>query len=532
VKPFLYDFKRAFVRKATLITLVLFIVAGVGLAYIVAQTLIIMNPGILYTGVIVSKLNLSSSKLELAVGIYDANMEPAEMRLDLSLELYGSIESAPSTYTMGGKILEASLGTYTVQGSSRITIDVPENITQYIRSLNDSYKYWITLQANNSISVRGINVGREMRGQGLMRLDNETYIACINLGADVFATVWSMNIGPVCGVLHGGEDHLYLVIASANETPVDLYYDIKPANETTPVVSLTSIDISNLTYLGTISEAMRVQVFAIPLSQDLQEREALNVQLALVTNNTVKDLIPLLYSRERYPTLSSVARSLVIGGTGISLFSQFFPIVMLYLGYVLVAKPRSQGALEFVLARPVTRIELFLTRYVAGVLVGLVAPAVFIVALSIGLIIVLGVDIGLDIATLLYLGLAASLIAFYTLCYYIAVEIKGGSYLAVSITLYMVFLIGFQIIGVLLAFMLGHTGSYEDYLKLTTTINYFNPIRLTDLVSTLIQVNLNIFPRAVLDVVKPEYIATAFTAWVAVPFTLGLARFKRKNLST
>jgi len=492
--------------------------------------LIITNPGILYTGVIVPKLNLSSSKLELAVGIYDANMEPAEMKLNMSLEIYKLVEQAQRAYTE--KILEVNLGTHTVQGSSRITIDVPENVTQYIRSLNESKEYFITLLVNNSISVRGVNVGRGSIGQGLMMLSNEAYTACINLGADETAIVRSTNIGPVCGVLHGGEDYLYLIIASANETPVDLYYDIKPANETAPVASPTSINLPSLTYLGAINEAMKVQVFAISLSQDLQEGGALNVQLALVSNNTVKNVVPLLYSRERYPTLSGVARSLVVGSTGVSLFSQFFPIVMLYLGYVLVAKPRSQGALEFILARPVTRVELFLTRYVAGVLVGLVAPALFIAALYIGLNIVLGVNIGLDIAVPLYLGLVASLIAFYTLCYYIAVELKGGGYLAVSITLYMVFLIGIQIIGVLVAFMLGHTGSYEDYLRTTTMINYFNPIRLADLVSALIQANLNILPKAVLDVVKPEYIATAFTAWVAVPFTLGLARFRRKNLAT
>jgi len=99
LKPFIYDFKRAFVRKATLITLVLFIVAGVGLAYIVAQTIIITNPGILYTGVIVPKLNLSSSELELAVGIYDANMEPAEMKLNVSLEIYKLVEQAQRAYT-------------------------------------------------------------------------------------------------------------------------------------------------------------------------------------------------------------------------------------------------------------------------------------------------------------------------------------------------------------------------------------------------------------------------------------------------
>jgi len=541
LKPFIYDFKRAFVRKATLITLVLFMVAGVGLAYIVAERMITTNPGVLYTGLIVSKLNLSSSKLELAVGIYDANMEPAEMKLDVSLEVDKLVEKAQGVYTHE-KILEINLGTYTVQGSSRITIDVPEDVTQYIRSLNESsYEYWIMLWTNASISVRGINTGGVSMGQRLSRLDNETYGICEGLGGGGFGG--SVGIDQVCSVLHDEKDRLHLILASPSETPVDLYYDIKPINESATesrpyygvyyrvsFVDPSTVNISDLGYLGTISEAMEIYVFTIPFSQELQGKP-LNVLLTLVSNNTVKGAVSIEYYYEESASPSGVARSLVIGGTGVSLFSQFFPIVMLYLGYVLVAKPRSQGALEFILARPVTRAELFLTRYVAGVLVGLVAPAVFMAALYVGLNIVLGIDIGLDIAVLIYLGLAASLIAFYTLCYYIAVELKGGGYLAVSITLYMLFLIGFQIIGVLVAFMLGHTGSPEDYLRLTAMINYFNPMGLADLVPTLIQANLNIYPKAVLDVVKPEYIAAAFTAWVAVPFTLGLARFRKKNLA-
>jgi len=536
VKPFIYDFKRAFVRKATLITLVLFIVAGVGLAYIVAERMITTNPGVLYTGIILPKLNLSSSKLELAVGIYDANMEPAKMQLGVSLEVDKLVEKAQGVYTHE-KILEINLGTYTVQGSSRITIDVPENVTQYIRSLNASYEYWIMLWTNASISVRGINTGGVSMGQRLSRLDNETYGTCEGLGGGGFGG--SVGIDRVCSVLRGEKDRLHLILASPSETPVDLYYDIKPINESAAesrpyygvsFVDPSTVNISDLRYLGAISEAMKIYVFTIPFSQELQGKP-LNVLLALVSNSTVKGAVSIEYYYEESASPSGVARKLMIGSTGIGLFSQFFPIVMLYLGYVLVAKPRSQGALEFILARPVTRTELFLTRYVAGVLVGLVAPAVFMAALYIGLNIVLGIDIGLDIAVLIYLGLAASLIAFYTLCYYIAVELKGSGYLAVSITLYMVFLIGFQIIGVLVAFMLGHTGSYEDYLRTTTMINYFNPMGLAGLVSTLIQANLNIYPKAVLDVVKPEYIATAFTAWVAVPFTLGLARFRKKNLA-
>jgi ABC-2 type transport system permease protein len=73
------------------------------------------------------------------------------------------------------------------------------------------------------------------------------------------------------------------------------------------------------------------------------------------------------------------------------IFITFFPVVVLYLVYIYVAKPRSQGALEFVLARPITRLELYITRLFAGVLVVLTATALFYAALVLAIYLHTGV---------------------------------------------------------------------------------------------------------------------------------------------
>ncbi|MEM4789731.1 MAG: hypothetical protein QXV06_08095, partial [Ignisphaera sp.] len=66
----------------------------------------------------------------------------------------------------------------------------------------------------------------------------------------------------------------------------------------------------------------------------------------------------------------------ITGSLGIGLYLSFFPIAVIYISNILVAKPRSNGALEFVLARPITRFDLYLSRYLAGVI--LIAISSFI----------------------------------------------------------------------------------------------------------------------------------------------------------
>uniref|UniRef100_UPI0040382EB7 ABC transporter permease subunit n=1 Tax=Acidianus infernus TaxID=12915 RepID=UPI0040382EB7 len=59
------------------------------------------------------------------------------------------------------------------------------------------------------------------------------------------------------------------------------------------------------------------------------------------------------------------------------LFQLFFPIVMIYLAYVLYSKLIDGGAVEFIISRPLTRADFYLTRLTSGLLTGVVTSIIF-----------------------------------------------------------------------------------------------------------------------------------------------------------
>ncbi|WP_042667377.1 ABC transporter permease [Desulfurococcus amylolyticus] len=525
MKPFIYDFKRALFRKATMVTLVLFLVAGLGLTYISAQQMITGSLNLLYNGVVLFRLDTMGRKLEVIGGVYDNELNPANIELSLSL-------STISGYSSDWKTID--LGRYQLTGETRLEIPIPGEIVETPEpGMKAALRAVITRVRVGTLDISHLN--EPLPTLFLDNVVNNTpvYGGCIFLGHKGSHISIDSHIN-VCMNIASARDRLYLIMGFPQlpVKPLQVYYNISVAE----LVSLTSsinVGIVNLTgmkYLGDISDDMRIYVFPIELG-DVSRHQFLNVSWAVVTSNgEIRG-----GSGNIIVNMGETARGVItsyIGSTGLSLFALLFPVVMLYLGYVLIAKPKSQGALEFILARPITRADLYMTRYIAGILVALTAPLLFITTLYAGVYVVMRVLLSPQDMLLFYLGIAGSLVAFYTLCYYIAVEFKGTSYLALAITLYLFFLIGLQIVGMILAFTIGHTTSIDEIIKTQYKLYYFSPFGFTNLVSALIQYNYRVLGEIVLEVVKPEYIVAAFAAWTLIPFIAGLLRFKVKNLSS
>lgn len=536
MKPFIYDFKRALFRKATIVTLVLFIVAGLGLTYISAQQMITGSLSLLYNGVVLFRLDATSQKLEVVSGVYDNELNPAT--IELSLDLLTPVPGSSSDWKTIG------LGSHQLTGETRLEIPVSGGVMETPEpGMKIVLKAVLTRVKVGTLDISGlnellpsiplVNVNNTPVYGGCMFLGSKTSLIPVMIGneRDGFSTI---NDG--CMSIASAMDRLYLIMGFPQlpVKPLQVYYNVSVAKLTSgTIITSTSIGVVNLTgmkYLGDISDDMRIYVFPIELG-DVSRYRILNISWAVVANNSEIRGV----SGNVIVSIGGTARGVItsnISSIGLSLFALLFPVVMLYLGYVLIAKPKSQGALEFILARPITRVDLYMTRYIAGILVALTAPLLFIAALYTGVYVVMRVLLSPQDLTLFYLGIAGSLVAFYTLCYYIAVEFKGTSYLALAITLYLFFLIGLQIVGMILAFAIGHTSSIDELIKTQYKLYYFSPLGFMNLVSALVQYNYGVLGETVLEVVKPEYIVVAFTAWTLIPFIAGLLRFKVKNLSS
>lgn len=230
--------------------------------------------------------------------------------------------------------------------------------------------------------------------------------------------------------------------------------------------------------------------------------------------------------------IESAAVSLITGQSGLGLFILFFPVALLYLVYVLVAKPKSIGALEFVIARPITRGDLFLTRLIASYLVVFVSTTVFMLTMNASLNYLIGVSLESVSFTTLYLGTLASFITITSLYYLMACWLRSGRYLGVSIALFLVFSLFWDLIAFIVSNLLG-----EGFMKTRLLLSYFNPLGSINFASYFVskhyytKYGMGLIEPGVDAVANPVAVYLQPIVMTVVFVTLGYLTFRRVNLT-
>jgi ABC-2 type transport system permease protein len=320
----------------------------------------------------------------------------------------------------------------------------------------------------------------------------------------------------------------------------DVYFDvyIEKLNVTEIPKTLSINDIEKyFEHVGVVHSGIGV----LELNMTLLERGLRPIQPSLYV---------LLVSRSENSTMYAITRTnisplqggvtkmivstQIVGSVGVSLFITFFPVIVLYLVYIYIAKPRAQGALEFVLARPITRFELYTTRYFAGVLVVLVATVLFYTALVLSVYFFTGVLLDLYQSILLYAGLSLALIAFYSLCYMLSAFTSGTRYIVVSVITYMVFSILWNLLVYLVVISLRGfgVGLAQELMRAQYTSYYFTPLGIYYFMQYYYTVYVT--GESVLTVesiINPLFICISTITWITIPVVLGWLVFKKTSLS-
>jgi ABC-2 type transport system permease protein len=208
----------------------------------------------------------------------------------------------------------------------------------------------------------------------------------------------------------------------------------------------------------------------------------------------------------------------------LSTASQFMPIVFLYLAYVLIAKPRSIGALEFLASLPITRRDLYLVRLLAGVLTAFASSGVLVVSTALSMLAIVRYSIDPLHALLLWIGLSLSLVAVYSLFYMISSVLKGGSYLAVAILTYILIWFVMPIAATIIALSIGGPARVADVSR---TIAYLNPTILYEYISNYIVSQITGSPIT-LDTALS---ITSTALWISLPLIIGWLAFRKASLS-
>jgi ABC-2 type transport system permease protein len=191
-----------------------------------------------------------------------------------------------------------------------------------------------------------------------------------------------------------------------------------------------------------------------------------------------------------------------------------------------LAKPRAVGALEFVLSMPVTRRDIYAVRFLAGVLTAITVSGVLVAVTTASTIAMLKASVDLTHVALLWLGLAISLIATYSLFYMLSTALRGGSYLAIAILAYILLWFALPIAATAIAITIGGVSKVAE---VSNIIKCINPQVLFSYITSYILTQLTGESSVHYDTVLT---ALSTALWIATPLALGWAVFRKTNLSS
>ena len=532
MNPVLYDFKRGILRLSVVVAITLFILAGAGLAYMTIQTMV---------GTKVPYIELvAMSTLDIETGVLD--LEGIVFDISTMKELGGVFEYRFTVINISGfKVGAQPVVVWSTRDSVRFSgkLNISKNLGSLIKYNSSEYLYSLQYNITTYLGLKSGEIHYE-------RSNVNRSIYCSTSGGysfDILGSVETSGAG-IFGkaslrFIKFSNSTIKVVIALCTPSAKDsfeLYVgEVKTARSqqafyiTTKPPSLD--ELKNYTLVGTVTNGVNIL--------DVPQNFSKVTQIAFVLIQPSKTL----YVQGVVPVMQIIGATpyVVFSLLGqADVFTRFFPILMLYLAYVYIAKPRSQGALEFVLARPVTRLELYLTRLFAGILVVVVASALFYLVAIATIATIMGIVFESYTYIMMYLGIAVSLMAFYSLCYALSAALKGGRYLAVSIFVYIFFTVIIQIIISIVAIFVVKPGPnfVENITKLSYQMAYFSPLGFNEFSKYFTmkyyetKYGVGFTPPGVEDIANPVLVGVSAIAWIVIPALLGWLVFRKANLSS
>lgn len=191
----------------------------------------------------------------------------------------------------------------------------------------------------------------------------------------------------------------------------------------------------------------------------------------------------------------------------LDVFAEFFPLAGLFLVNDLFARHRSTGAIEFILARPLTKLQLITSRYTGGLVALVLSSLVTALAVTASASAFYGLQFRAAVALVAFASLLTDLAGFYSLLYLVAV-LTRRSFLVIAIVLYLL----------LYLFNVGEVLSF--------ILNSSWPLYLTPL-SSASSILANYLRTSIFSV-SYLYAAVSSAAWAVVPAALAFMIYNRE----
>jgi len=464
MRPVLYDFKRSFLRLSVLLLLVLFILGGFGLSYSVFHILGI-NPSA-YENLNVAGFSIISPLGTIHVyGIVFNNMGQPVSGTTICVHYSGGVmnttTSSEGLFNLSIPYSNSSYAIVKYDGMVRNVSLIGGSVAlvsgPYVGNVGINGIIHVAKGINNVVLFTNISMFNDLGGlSNPYSPYDPIFIAIMNHNHLVMFTYESLNVS--LSFLQANSN--VLAVNSSGVVLKEYNFSLKPF---TPVY--TTIEVP--------SEANYVSILS-----------------NLYSGNTPYSQSPILYTE-------------IVTGyfSAMGLFLDFFPFVVIYLAYAMFAKPRDTGALEFILARPITKGELYMTRFSANAITAIIASFLINISPNVAFILIAGLYLSPQFILLASIIPMTLLLTYLSITYMYASLIKSsGIALGLGMGTYIII----QVIPVI---------GNEDYIVPAS----ISQAIYSYLEGATISVNVGL-----------ELLSTIL--WIVVPLVIGYLVFKRKDI--
>jgi ABC-2 type transport system permease protein len=391
----LYDFKRSLLKPVVLITLVFFAIAGIGVSLLLLH---LSGIGPLdYENLNLLALYYHSVKNSFITGIVFNNQ--GEPLPDAKVLVIHDGEVVNSTVTNSQGTFNITIGYPLPLNTSEITPNIVVKV-----EYNGLTRSWSNVPMSQPGIINSVSQYSDTGFGALSSGVNYAVTPIINS-----SELWKFSeCAPITpnrsesgiAVLQEFDDHL-IILSSENLTlELGFFHNSPTLNFSSPLPNKKVVNVSafkpEIVSLDIPNEANWVVVeYYLPGSPTLIDASVSHVH-------------PLTYlARKVLPYYPSALAFYVL----------FFPFVAIYLAYSMFTNPRSNGALEFLLARPVTKGILYFNRLLANLLTVLVSSVIMNAVAVLTISLYTGIPIASYIIIMETLGIFTDVSAYVSLTY-------------------------------------------------------------------------------------------------------------------
>ncbi len=454
--PFFYDMKRTLTSKSTLILMILLVLIG----FVIASQFISNGLGQTSTGgpdtQILSYYNANGTYHFLGFSWNQFGQGVS------GVTFHGTMNYSQVAYNGGG--------TTSSNGETEFTINAP---------VSANYSILFEISTTNGISVGGAG--------GFPFLINSGNGTTTTVPAGQVVDLGASTITPIIDPNNASQREMQVFWSGANgsiPTNYALYYKISNSSQSTYLLE------SNMQLLGTLDS--RPQTFQLPKlnTSTISDKKNPFMDIALYypngTSTSENFVFPLsqLYPPAAPPISATTTNSLVIGFFQ-NLFGIFIPLVAIVGSYTGYGKDRISGVIESVLAQPISRRGLSLSRFLSIFTALAIAISIAVALIDAMVFYYTG---GLASSTLL---IASTLAFFVELAAFIGIMMffshvvrSSGTLIGIGIGLFM--LIDF-FWGLIIGLVAGASSTgynTAQYGQLVIIAQFINPAQFVSLVDT------------------------------------------------